>query len=340
MVRFSNIEFFWFFAGFVLIVFFFISASRKRKKDILAFGGANLAEKMLIGYVPRIRKLKEVLLLSALFVLLLALTGPQVGTKITEVKRKGIDIMIAIDVSTSMNAEDISPSRLGRAKYEASKFIERLKGDRVGLVAFAGISYLHCPLTLDYSASKLFLDAIDTGIIGTQGTAIADAILLCLKSFKSDVKKHKVIIVISDGEDHEGDLSKAIDKAIEDGVIIYSVGVGTLSGSPIPVINKKTGVVEFKRDRGNRVVTSSLEEESLQKIAAMTGGEYYSMEMIPDVFPRIYKSITGLEEKEFSTHEYSDYREQFQIFLVIGLILLLLEILLPEKIYKKNGENG
>ena len=190
-------------------------------------------------------------------------------------------------------------------------------------------------MTLDYGAAKLFLDVIDSGIIGTQGTAIADAVNTSLKAFKSEEKKHKVIVIVSDGEDHEGDLLSIEEKASDEGVVIYAVGVGTLSGVPIPIYDNKAGKVEFKKDRSGRVVTSALQDRSLQHIASYTGGKYYNLQSESDVFGKIYKEIFRMEKKEIRSHEYSDYRERYQIFLGIGLLLILVEIFIPEKIHRK-----
>ena len=241
-----------------------------------------------------------------------------------------------------MRAEDVKPNRLDRAKYEAGKFLNLLRGDRVGLVAFAGISYLHCPLTLDYSAAKLFLDVIDTGIIGTQGTAIADALETALKAFNSQEKKHKAIIIISDGEDHEGDLEAALARVQEAGAVIYAVGVGSLTGAPIPVVDEKTGTFEFKRDRAGRVVTTALKESTLRQIASTTGGRYYRLGVDADVFGKIYNEIASMEKKDIRSHEYSDYQERFQPFLLAGILLLIISMMLPEKVYpgKTEKEEG
>ncbi len=331
MVKFSYLQLIWFFGLVILVFGIQVYYRRFQRKAMAEFAGSDLHGKLLENSRPsRIRR-KQQLMLWALIFIGIALIGPKVGKKLTEVKRKGVDIIIAFDTSISMNAEDIKPNRLMRAKYETGKFISMLRGDRIGLVAFAGISYLQCPLTLDYSAAKLFLDVIDTGVISTQGTAIADAIGTALSAFKSKEKKHKVIIVISDGEDHEGDIETAIAKAKEAGAVIYSVGVGTLTGTTIPVINEKTSEFEFKRDRANRVVTTALEESTLREIASLSGGKYYNLSTDAGVFGKIYNEILQMEQKDIRSHEYSDYHERYQIFLVIGLAFLMLSLLSSEK---------
>lgn len=335
MIKFANLQFIWFFAIVVLIIFLTYYSRWRRNRDLRVFGGSYLSERLLDGYRPVLRHLKENIFIVSIIFFTVALIGPQVGKKLVEVKREGIDIIISLDTSVSMNAEDIRPNRLMRAKYEIGKFIDRLRGDRVGLVAFAGTSYLHCPLTLDYSAAKLFLDVVDTDIIGTQGTAIADAISTALDAFKGEEKRHKVVIVVSDGEDHEGKIDLVLERANQEGVVIYSVGAGTLSGAPIPIYDKDAGTVEFKKDRTGRVVTTALKQSTLQQIASSTGGKYYNLSSEPDAFEKIYEEIFKMEKKELRSHEYSDYEERYQIFLLIGLMLFITEMCLPERAYKR-----
>ncbi len=330
MVKFANPTYIWTFGLIVVILVLIIYNRRKWSRNMAVFAGEALTEKVLEGYRHKWKRWKERLLVLTLICLALALIGPQVGKKLTKVKRKGIDIIIAFDTSISMNASDISPRRLERAKYEVGKFIDNLHGDRIGVIAFAGISYLVCPLTMDYNAVELFMEAVDTDIIGVQGTAIAAAITRALGAFEAGTKKHKALIVISDGEDHEGDIKTAVQKAAAEGVIIYSVGVGTYSGAPIPV-QGKPGETKFKRDRSGKVVTTTLEEATLQQIAAATGGKYYRMQGEPRVFDKIYQDILQMEQKEIRSHQYSDYRTQYQPFLLIGIVFFLASIVVSER---------
>jgi len=234
MIKFANLNMLWFFPV-ILIALVSIFYSRKlRKQNLHNFIGDILTNKLMPGYKPELQRVKEYVLVVAIIFISIALIGPKVGQKLQKIKRKGIDAVIALDISTSMNAEDVAPSRLELTKYEAGKFIDNLRGDRIGLVAFAGVSYLHCPLTLDYGAAKLFLNAIDSKVIGVQGTAIADAINTAIETFKGKEKKHKAIIVISDGEDHEGNIDEVVKLASDNGIVIYSIGIGSYSGAPIP----------------------------------------------------------------------------------------------------------
>lgn len=340
MVKFSHPGYLWIFMLLAALIAILISYCIRRKNDLQLLAGRELSSKLLDDFNPGMRRLKENLLIFGLFFLMIALIGPKVGKKLIEIKRRGIDVILALDTSVSMRAEDIKPNRLERAKYEAGKFINQLQGDRIGLVTFAGTSYLQCPLTLDYSAAKLFLDAVDTGVIGTQGTAIADAIQTSIKAFQSKDKKHKALILISDGEDHEGDIEQVLEQAEDGGIVIFTIGVGTVTGVPIPIPSPDGSGTEFKKDRSDRVVITALEETYLRKIASSTNGKYYNLNISPDAFGKIYKEIMQMEKKDIRSHEYSDYQERYQVFLSIGLILLISKILLPEKIHRRANEEN
>jgi len=331
MVKFGQLQYFWIFGLILVMIGIQLYYNRRRRKGLEQFADRQLLSKLMDGYRPRVQRSKQLLFIGALVFLGIALIGPKVGKKLIEVKRRGIDIILAFDTSLSMNAEDVKPNRLLRAKYETGKFINQLRGDRIGLVAFAGISYLQCPLTLDYSAAKLFLDIIDTGIIGTQGTAFADAIQTALNAFKVKEKKHKVIVLISDGEDQEGNLKETIQRVRDEGVVIYTVGVGSVTGAPIPIANPQSGSLEFKRDRSGHVVTTALEEDVLRDIATQSGGKYYNLRNNGDVFTKIYNEIIKLEQKDIRSHEYSDYQDRYQIFLLIAIVLVTLELSLTDK---------
>lgn len=331
MVKFGQLQYLWVFGLILVMIGIQGYYNYQRRKGLEQFASRQLVPKLLDGFRPTVLRTKQLLFISALVFLGIALIGPKVGKKLIEVKRRGVDIMLAFDTSLSMNAEDVKPNRLLRAKYETGKFINQLRGDRIGLVSFAGISYLQCPLTLDYSAAKLFLDIIDTGIIGTQGTALADAIQTALNAFKVKEKKHKVIILISDGEDQEGNLKETIQRVRDEGVIIYTVGVGSVTGAPIPIAQLQGGGQEFKRDRSGRVVTTALEEQVLREIATQSGGKYYNLKSDSEVFTKIYNEIVKLEQKDIRSHEYSDYQDRYQIFLLLAIILVTLELGLTDK---------
>jgi len=335
MIKFANLEYIWIF-GVIAVVIFLMYYSRKQSQQKLnKFAKNKLIVDLLENFSRRTKKIKQNLFVGALLFLSLALIGPQVGKDLQKVERKGVDILIAMDVSSSMEATDVSPSRLERAQYKVNNFIDRLQGDRIGLVAFAGISYLHCPLTLDYSAAKLFLDILDPGVIQTQGTDIAGAIKTGLGAFKKSSKKNRVILVISDGEDHQGELESVLEQAKQKNVTIYSIGVGTKSGAPIPIKNKAGKTVRYKKNTQGSIVTTKLEPQTLKKIAQQTSGKYAQLSDQSDAFAKIYKDILGLDKKKYDSYEYSDYKTRYQIFLGLGLVMLIASIYL-----NRNDQGG
>mgnify|MGYP001133296963 CR=1 FL=1 len=270
MLRFGSPWMWLSFLSVPLLILLYWLASRARTRKLREFGDSGLVDQLTESVSPGRRKVKRWLIIGAFVFLSVGLIAPKIGTSITEVKRKGINLLFLLDTSLSMKAEDVKPNRLRRAKYETSQLMDKLRGDRVGLVAFAGVSYLQCPLTLDYGAAKMFLDVMDTDLIPSQGTAIGDAIETALESFDTKDTKHKAIVIFSDGEDHFGKAVSAAQKAAEQGVVIYSVGVGTIGGSPIPVVDDNQQ--GFKRDRQGRVVTTKLDPSILQEIASVTEG--------------------------------------------------------------------
>ena len=269
--------------------------------------------------------------LAGLLFLIISASGIQIGTKVKPVERKGVDLIFAVDVSISMNAEDVKPSRLEKAKFEISQIIRQLKGDRVGIIVFAGASHLYLPLTSDYEAAILFLDEIDTEMIPTQGTAISSALNTGLSAFSDESEKFKVLILITDGEDHEGRAIAIAEKAAQTGIIIHTVGVGSVSGSLIPVLDKKTGDTSYKKDRRGKLITSTLNEGILQDIARAGNGIYVRFDNRAAHYKIITDSINQMEKKTISTHEFSEYEDQYQLFGVIALSMFLVAFFIPTK---------
>lgn len=311
-------------AGFYIFIF------KQKKKLLSIFGELNLIQKLLNPNGIKKQKIKSCLLVVALFFLILGLSGPQIGSKMVEVKRRGIDIIIAIDCSSSMLAEDIKPNRLERAKYELSSLIDKLKADRVGIIAFAGTAFLQSPLTLDYNAAKMLLDIIDTNLIPHPGTAIGSAIRLAIKSFSQKEKKHKVLIILTDGEDHNSDPLSATDEAKKQGIKIYTIGFGSPDGEVIPIRDEAGNLVGYKKDKKGETVLSKLDEMLLQKIALQTGGRYYRSAAGEIELDRIYEDISGMEKKILQSKFQSLYEDRFQYFIFCGIILLIIEFVLPE----------
>ena len=269
--------------------------------------------------------------LAGLLFLIISASGIQIGKKVKPVERKGVDLIFAVDVSISMNAEDVKPSRLEKAKFEISQIIRQLKGDRVGIIVFAGASHLYLPLTSDYEAAILFLDEIDTEMIPTQGTAISSALNTGLSAFSDESEKFKVLILITDGEDHEGKAIAIAEKAAQTGIIIHTVGVGSVSGSLIPVLDKKTGDTSYKKDRRGKLITSTLNEGILQDIARAGNGIYVRFDNRAAHYKIITDSINQMEKKTISTHEFSEYEDQYQLFGVIALSMFLAAFFIPTK---------
>lgn len=312
-------------------ILFFVLVFRAKARALQRFGSVELM-KILAANASRGRQiLKAALLVATLLFAFLALARPQIGTRMEEVKREGVDIMIAIDVSTSMLAEDVPPSRLQKAKHEVESLLNRLEGDRVGLIAFSGTAFVQCPLTLDYGAAKLFLDILDPGLIPTPGTNIGQAINTALSTFVQQERKHKVLVIITDGEDHEGDVMKQAEEAERQGVIIYTVGIGSPKGDPIPVATDYGISAGFKKDREGQVVITKLDEVTLEKIALQTNGKYFRASTGEEELRKIYDDINKMEKKELGSMRFSQFEDRFQYLLIFAIALLTIEHFIPER---------
>lgn len=314
----------------LLIIFYFL-VFRWKKNALERFGNLDLITKLTRSISRRRQIVKAALIILAIFFMILTLAQPQIGTKLEEVKREGVDILVAIDVSLSMKAEDIKPNRLEKAKHMVSNIIDLLEGDRVGLIAFAGVPFVQCPLTLDYGAAKMFLDIMDSDLLPTPGTAIGAAILKAVETFEQRERKHKVLILITDGEDHEGEPLKAAEIAEKEGVVIYTVGIGSVKGVPIPLYNEAGRNIGFKKDRENQVVTSKLDEITLEKIALQTGGKYYRATGGESELRKIYEEISKMEKKELASQKFSQYEDRFQYLLIFSIIFLVMEVFISER---------
>ncbi len=295
-----------------------------RKKALNRFGEMSVIGQLMPEYSPGRLVLKFILLMFAFAFLVVALADPQTGSKMEKVQRKGIDLMIALDVSNSMLAQDIKPDRLERSKQAISKLIDKLEGDRIGIVVFAGKAYTQLPITTDYSAAKLFLSAINTGSVSTQGTAIADAIESCMSAF-NHAERNRAIIIITDGEDHQGDVLEQAEAAAKKGVAVYTIGMGLPDGAPIPVYegDVQTG---YKKDRDGSTIMSKLDESMLQRIAAVGNGIYVRASNSEAGLEKIFDEINKIQKSEIESRQYSDYDDRFQYFLFLGLAFLIFEI--------------
>lgn len=335
MVRYTHPEMFYLFIPLTLVLIWYAYQGKKIRVGLETLGTASI-KKFLFNRVKysRIRLRSRLIILGIIFILL-ASVGPQIGMKLTELTREGVDIFILLDTSTSMNAMDVKPSRIEKAKYELGRLLNKLEGDRAGLIAFAGSAHLHCPLTEDYSASRLFLNMMDTDLITTQGTDLAAAIQLALDHVETDDEKFKVFVLVSDGEDHQGEAITLAKQAQKLGIIIHTMGVGTSAGGPIPIFDNSGNRVEFKKNRIGQVVTSTLNETTLDEIARITGGIYIRVENQVNAIAPLLKEIDKMEKKELKSHVFSQYEDRYQVFLIIGLILFLAEFIIPTRTKKE-----
>ncbi len=274
--------------------------------------------------------LKFVLTRMGVMLIIIGLANPQFGTTEIEAKSEGIDIMVALDVSNSMKAEDLAPNRLERAKRAIEKLISELHGDRLGIIIFGGEAYVQLPITTDYSAAKLFLQSIDTDIIPTQGTAIGAAIDLAMESFDFENGINKAIVVITDGENHEDDAAGAAEYAADKGVMVSTIGMGSAQGEPIPIY-KKGRQIGYKKDGEGNTVITKLNETMLKEIAAAGDGVYVRASNAQVGLSVLLNELKSLDKTEFDTVMYADYEDRFYIFIGLGLLLIVLEFFINEK---------
>lgn len=278
-----------------------------------------------------------VLLLGATFVVL-ALARLQFGTHLEKLRREGLDIVVALDVSNSMLARDMKPNRLDKAKQEIRSIIERLKGDRIGLVAFAGEAFVQCPLTLDYAAARFLLGAMDNGSVSVQGTSLSAAIETASRAFVKEEHKHKVLLLLTDGEDHEKNVEDIADEARRQGIKIYTVGIGSEAGEPIPIADRTGKQVGFKKDENGEVIVSRLDQETLQRVALATGGKYYHATAGELELDRIFDEISEMERKELEGTLVTRYDDRFQWPLLFAIVLIVGEFFMSERRKISRGE--
>jgi len=329
MIQFQHKEFFWAYLlllFFVLIYWLYKSWKRRAAKQ---FGDRALVNKLVKHRSDSRPALRFLLLLFALFFLISGIIDPKVGSKVETVKRKGIDLFIALDVSNSMLAEDIKPDRLSRAKMAISNLIDKLDGDRIGLIVFAGRAYKLLPLTTDYSAAKLFLSSVDTKIVPVQGTAIGSAINMAAASFEKD-KHNKAIVVITDGENHQDNPVQAAKAAAARGIKVFTIGMGLPEGAPIPMVDAQ-GNRTFLKNRQGKVVITKLNEQMLQEIAAAGDGSYARANNASVGLENIMSKINKIQKKDLETKQFTDYEHRFRIFLGLALLFLVLELLIKER---------
>jgi Ca-activated chloride channel homolog len=335
--RFAHKDYLWLLVILPVLIVLYAGFIWLRRRSLKNFGEPSLVQE-LMPYASVARShIKFLLLLLAAGLLIIAIAGPQFGSKIREVKRKGIEIMIALDVSNSMMARDIEPNRLERSKQAISKLIDKLENDRLGLIVFAGDAYIQIPITGDYASAKMFLSSVSTEMVSRQGTAIGSAINLAMKSFSSQEDINKAIIIISDGENHEGDAVEAAKSASEKGIKVFTIGIGLPEGVPIPDA-ENSYIKEYRRDRDGNIVTTRLNEQMLSEIAAAGNGKYFRATAGNIGLNELYLMLNRLQKSEIESRTYSDYEEQFPsiIWMVLGLLLIDLLILERKSKWFKN----
>lgn len=339
MFRFEHPTYLYAFALLPLMVVVFWLFWRWRKQAIDRFAERHLAPLLMPEASRWKHRLKFGLLLLALAFLIVGAANPQWGSKREKVKRKSVDVLIALDISNSMYAEDIAPSRLERAKKFAENLVEKLKGERIGLVYFAGSAYLQMPVTTDYAAAEIFLRSASPDLAASQGTAIGEAIGIARRTFQEgENKSHKALIIITDGEDHDGEAVAEAEKAREEGVIQFTVGVGTAEGSFIPM--RIGGREDYKRDESGQPVRSKLNEAMLADLAQKGGGTYMHIsDGDAAVADALQTRINQMEKQELEVRAFSSYNSYFQYFVFIGLALLAVEWMVSWRKHKLEGKD-
>ncbi len=316
----------------IFLIFISIS-TKKRKKLFIRLAESRFYDYYLQQFSGFHWVLKGLILTGALFFLIIAAARPQWNKEVQIIKKEGIDIVVCLDVSKSMDARDIQPSRLERAKDQISLFIDQLKGDRIALVAFAGRSYVQCPLTDDYGAAKLFLGLLDSETVLSYGTNIGGAIDKALSLFRES-DKHKIIIIVSDGEDLEDMGIKEAEKAADLGARIYTLGIGSPEGSTIPVEESPGNIVYAKDDKGDIILTQ-LDVRTLNQIADLANGKFFPITPHQSEIFEILQNINSIEKKKYESREYIKHKEQYKYFVILTLLFLIIESIIY---YKKKGQ--
>jgi Ca-activated chloride channel family protein len=330
-MRFAHPEILWLLWALPALVVVFYFARKSARRRTLMFIGSDLEQQLVIGRRDRRRMGRAALLLLVLSQLILAAARPQWGANKVEVEQKGSDVVIALDISRSMLAEDIKPSRLTRAKVELADLMDDLNGDRVGLVFFAGAAFPQCPLTVDYSAARLFLSQADPTMIGSQGTNIEAAMSTALELFREEKGGYRAVILVTDGEDFAGGLTDITRKLQDAGVVVFPIGMGSSGGAPIPVYNDQHQREGFLRDENQQVVMTHLKEEPLVKLARDTGGIYVRAGSGGVDLARLSAGLSSLQSRAYQATRVTSYQERYAWPLSAALLLLLLEPLFSDR---------
>jgi len=329
LLRFANPDYLYLLLLLPLVILLYLINNIRKKKSLKRFGDVNLVGN-LVPELSKVRPLlKFMLQLLAFSAAIIMLSRPQFGSKIEDVKKEGVEVVIALDVSNSMLAEDIQPDRLTRAKQAISRLVDNLDNDKIGLIVFAGDAYTQIPVTTDYVSAKMFLSTINPNMVPKQGTAIGAAINLGIRSFSPGEEKSKAMIIITDGENHEDDPEERAEEASEAGIVIHTIGIGSTEGVPVPVI--LNGKKDFLTDVDGNTVITKLDEDILKKIAIVTNGNYVRASNSNIGLDQIFNEIKKMKVQELESTLYTEYNDQFQVFTAIALLLLLVEFIIMDR---------
>ena len=329
MLIFANIQYLWLLLLVPLMPLLYALVRWLRKKRLSRLGDPALVKQLMPSWSGAKGWVRLVLFDLAFLFFVIGLARPQIGAKLQERETKGAEIMICLDVSNSMLARDYSPNRLERAKLAISRITDKLQDDRIGLIIFAGSSFVQLPITNDYVSAKMFLGSITTESVPVQGTAIGDAILTAARGFSAQSEKSRAIIVITDGENHEDDPVEAAKQAAELGIKVYTIGVGSLRGEPIPLDG------DLMKDKDGNIVVTRLDEGTLQKIADVGGGAYVHAGNEEFGLNPIISDLRRMEEEHFKSMVFEEYDEQYMYFFAVALVLLVIELLIGERRWKR-----
>lgn len=318
-----------------LLVSVYVAMIYWRRKRMQRIGNETLVGSQIIGYIPGRNTTRFLLTTVALASIVFGWANLRMGDKAERSERKGVDVVVALDVSKSMLAKDLQPDRLSRAKQLIMRLTDKMRNDRIALVVFAGKAYMQVPLTVDYSAVKMLLQNVSPEMVPSQGTVIGDAIAMGMESFSRTERKYKTLIVISDGEDHDKQAVDAAKAAREEGVVIHTVGVGSPQGSTLYDPDTRS----VKLDENGNPVISKLNEEALREIAAAGRGNYYMLQNTDEVAERLNTSLESMEQKSFGVMMFTDFTSYYQYFLAFGVLLLIIEWFLPGAGVKKRAEH-
>ncbi len=322
--------YFWLLLVIPILILLFIGVLVWKKTTQKKFADAPLLKKLSPDQSVFKSVMKIIVISLAFACLIVALVNPKVGTKLETVKREGVDVVFAIDVSKSMLAEDIAPNRIEKSKQLVTQIINNLASDRIGIIAYAASAFPQLPITTDYASGKMFLQSMNTDMLSSQGTAIYEAIELAQTYYNDEEQTNRVLFIISDGEDHEGNVDTIAEEAASKGIKIFTIGVGSEKGAPIPI--KKNGIVQsYKKNSGGGTVVTKLNKTTLQEIANQANGVYIDGKNTKNVVEEVTTILQGMNKKEFEAKQFADFKDRFQWFLGAGLLLLLLDIFLLER---------